>query len=46
MWVPAVEPGRAEIHEVDISFGWTLAKAAARVREWRKRKDLVTRRPV
>lgn len=42
-WVPANEPGRAEVHEVDLTFGWKLAKAAKQVREWRKAK-LVTKR--
>lgn len=46
MWVPAIEAGRAEIHEVDIKTGWQFAKAAARIREWRKRKDLVNHRIV
>lgn len=46
LWVPAEEPGRAEVHDVDLDFGWTLAKAAVRVREWRKTKGLVSRRAV
>lgn len=46
IWVPAEEPGRAEIHDVDLEFGWTLAKAAVRVREWRKTKGLVSRRAI
>jgi hypothetical protein len=44
MWVPATQPGRAEIHDVDIAMGWTLAKASVRVREWRKEKGFVVRR--
>lgn len=43
-WVPAVEPGRAEVHDVDLDFGWTLAKASARTREWRKKKGIVSKR--
>lgn len=46
LWVPAEEPGRAEVHDVDLDFGLTLAKAAVRVREWRKTKGLVSRRAV
>lgn len=46
LWVPAEEPGRAEVHDVDLDFGWTLAKAAVKVREWRKTKGLVSRRAV
>jgi len=46
MWVPAEEPGRAEIHDVDLEFGWTLAKAAVQVREWRKTKGIVSRRAI
>lgn len=45
-WVPAEEPGRAEVHEVDLTLGWTLARAAAKVREWRKVKGIVSRRAV
>jgi hypothetical protein len=44
MWVPAIEPGRAEVHDVDLAFGWMLAKASVKTREWRKRKDVVSRR--
>lgn len=46
MWVPAEEPGRAEIHDVDLEFGWTLARAAVKVREWRKTKGVVSRRAI
>lgn len=46
IWVPAEEAGRAEIHDVDLEFGWTLARAAVRVREWRKAKGVVSRRAI
>lgn len=46
LWVPAVEPGRAEVHDVDLAFGWKLAKASAKTREWRKAKGVVSRRVV
>ncbi len=45
-WVPAIEPGRAEIHDVDLDFGWMLARASTKVREWRKVKGVVQKRPV
>ncbi len=43
-WVPAIEPGRAEVHDVDLDFGWQLAKAALKVRGWRKQKGILKRR--
>jgi hypothetical protein len=46
IWIPANDPGRAEIHNVDIEFGRELAKASLRVRQWRKRKGIVTLRTV
>lgn len=44
MWVPATQAGVAEIFDVDIAMGWTLAKASVKVREWRKEKGFVVRR--
>lgn len=40
-WVPAIEPGRAEIHDVNLEFGWKLARAAFQVRQWRKAKGIL-----
>jgi len=45
-WVPAVEPGKAEIHDVDLVFGWKMTKASVQVREWRKAKGVVSRRAI
>lgn len=34
--------GRAELYWVDLVIGWQLANLAVTVREWRKRKDIIT----
>lgn len=39
--VPAGK-GRATVHPVDLSVGWELAQLSATVREWRKRKDIIS----
>lgn len=44
-WVPAVKPGIAEIYDLDLEWGWKLAKASFRIRnDWRKDKSRVSRR--
>lgn len=45
-WVPASEPGRAELHDIDLVKGWKYAQASVRVREWRKDKSTITRRVI
>lgn len=45
-WVPATDPGQAEIYDVDLVKGFQYARAAVRVREWRRANEgVVTRRP-
>ncbi len=47
-WVPRTEPGRADVYDLDLEWGWKLAKAAFRIRnDWRKDKTRVSlrRRP-
>lgn len=45
VWVPATQPGVAEIYDVDLEMGLRLAKAAAKIREWRRgASGIVTRR--
>lgn len=46
VWVPATKPGKADIYDIDLREGWKFAKAASKIKEWRKRKDIVTRRRV
>jgi hypothetical protein len=44
-WVPAVKPGIAEIYDLDLEWGWKLAKASFKIRnDWRKDKSRVNRR--
>lgn len=46
VWVPAKDPERnADVYDLDLEWGWKLAKASFRVRnEWRKDKSRVVRR--
>lgn len=44
MWVPAIEPGTAEIFDVDLIAGWRMTKASVKTREWRASKAFVNRR--
>jgi len=41
IWLPAGQ-ARCELHLVDIAAGWEAVRVAMWVRDWRKRKDLVT----
>ena len=44
-WVPGTRPGHADIYDLDLEWGWKLAKASFRVRDdWRKDKTRVTLR--
>lgn len=44
VWTPATQPGVAEIYDVDLIKGWTLARASVKALEWRTDKKIVTRR--
>jgi hypothetical protein len=44
IWAPAVEPGKAEIYEVDLSFGWEMVLESLKTRANRNRKGVVTKR--
>lgn len=47
-WVPATKPGVAEIYELDLEWGWELAKTSSVIRnDWRKDRSRVRlrRRP-
>lgn len=45
MWVPAKQPGVAEVYDIDLEWGWELAQVSFRIRnDWRKDKTRVSRR--
>ena len=44
LWVPTESPGKAETHDIDLTFGWKIAKASAKTREWRNHKGSMLRR--
>jgi hypothetical protein len=40
--IPYGQPDVCDLHLVDLDAGWQAAKAAAWVRDWRSRKDILT----
>lgn len=44
IWAPAIEPGRAEVHDVDLDFGWEMALESVKARKNRNRKGIITKR--
>lgn len=44
IWAPAIEPGRVELHDVDLEFGWTMALKSREIRKDRTRKGIITKR--
>lgn len=43
-WIPSTRPGVFEVYEVDLEAGYQFARAASMLRQWRNRKDIVTKR--
>lgn len=43
-WVPAINPGHAELIEADLVTGWKYIKASVRTRQWRTDKSTLRRR--
>jgi hypothetical protein len=42
MWVPATQPGVTEVYDIDLEWGWDLAKESYKIRnDWRKDKSRV-----